>query len=144
MYKYTCKVKTWTCQESKQINNWKTVGWVGGKVKQWWSNKKQLPALTKHNVTWPKPISQPQRCVRKTFSPYFVLLSQWEITLTLWCIFSFLFFSGKSFLSWIPKSHERSGAPFKALYSSPVCDGWGNLEHAICCQAQDYPYTHFY
>ena len=54
----------------------------------------------------------------------------WEVT-----YFSF-FFSGKSILSWIPKSHERSGAPFKALYSSPVCDGWGNLEHAVLSRSR--------
>ena len=47
-------------------------------VKQWRSTKNNCPPL---HITWPKPIPRPQRCVRKTFSTYFVSLSQWKITL---------------------------------------------------------------
>ena len=51
------------------------------KVKQWRSTKNNCLPL---HVTWPNPIPRPQRFVRKTFSTYFVPLSQRKITLNMW------------------------------------------------------------
>ena len=39
--------------------------------------QKQLPAFWSHDLH-----PGPQRCVRKTFSTYFVTLNQWKTTLT--------------------------------------------------------------
>ena len=83
------------------------LGWVGGKVSDGGRNKSNCPPFG-HIVN----AHGPQRYVRKTFSTYFVTLSQWKITLndlTENCeakLIFFLSFCLEEILQWLPLLNE--------------------------------------
>ena len=107
--------------------NWKTLGWLCGKVKQWRSTKNNCLPL---HATWPKNIPWPPWCARKTFSTYFVSLSQWKINPTqVFC------YAAPTLSDW--KMNETTVLYCTSVKKCKKCLFFFN----VCCLLQPFNYT---